>query len=317
MFRERSLAGEVGPGCGQVLLVLLPHPFPGGLQVGDDIGLGAAVTEVDLHQLLELEHRTRSGFLHPRGQLPPALGGDGVAGATPPTDRIIGRRRVPVGNKLLGFLVELALGPRPEPPAAAVDLLHMTAPEEVKIDPANRNQLHAWDGDEGAYWADHADHFDRAVAPYHRRLLDAAAITAAARVLDIGCWTGQTTRDAARSAAQGSALGGDLSARMLDLARRRATEEGVTNATFDQVDAQIHPFPSEGFWDLTITGPSSRMVIVARSSVRLHALSAGSMTLSRGGFPEGEVGEITYPVVVYLIEHPGALVVVDTGVRLP
>ena len=51
------------------------------------------------------------------------------------------------------------------------------------------------------------------------------------RVLDIGCGTGQTTRDAARAAAGGSALGVDLSSRMLDYARRRAAEEGVTNAS--------------------------------------------------------------------------------------
>ena len=67
------------------------------------------------------------------------------------------------------------------------------------------------------------------------------------RVLDIGCGTGQTTRDAARAATGGSAVGVDLSARMLDYARRRAAEEGVTNASFEQVDAQIHPFPPESF----------------------------------------------------------------------
>ena len=45
----------------------------------------------------------------------------------------------------------------------------------------------------------------------------------------------------------GSALGVDLSAHMLDYARRRAAEEGVTNASFQQVDAQIHPFPPGAF----------------------------------------------------------------------
>ena len=61
-------------------------------------------------------------------------------------------------------------------------------------------------------------------------------------MLDIGCGTGQTTRDAARAASAGSALGVDLSSRMLDYARRRAAEEGVTNVSFEQADAQIHPF---------------------------------------------------------------------------
>jgi glyoxylase-like metal-dependent hydrolase (beta-lactamase superfamily II) len=54
------------------------------------------------------------------------------------------------------------------------------------------------------------------------------------------------------------------------------------------------------------------MVIPA---VRLHAMSTGSMTSARGGFLDGEPGEITYPVPVFVIEHPLGLVVVDTGLH--
>jgi SAM-dependent methyltransferase len=128
----------------------------------------------------------------------------------------------------------------------------VTATSAVPIDPSNREQLQAWDGDEGAYWATHAEYFDRSVAAYHHKLLATAAITDTDRVLDIGCGTGQTTRDAARAAVRGSALGVDLSARMLDYARRRAVDEGLTNASFEQVDAQIHPFRREAF-DLAIS----------------------------------------------------------------
>jgi SAM-dependent methyltransferase len=123
----------------------------------------------------------------------------------------------------------------------------VSAASGLPVDSSNAAQLRAWDGDEGAYWADHADDFDRSVAAYHEVLLAAAAITDTDRVLDIGCGTGQTTRDAARAAAGGSAFGVDLSARMLEHARRRAAEEGVSNASFQQVDAQVHPFPSEVF----------------------------------------------------------------------
>ncbi|MGH3474897.1 MAG: class I SAM-dependent methyltransferase [Aeromicrobium sp.] len=56
-----------------------------------------------------------------------------------------------------------------------------------------------------------------------------------------------TTRDAARLAVSGSALGIDLSSRMLDVARSRAGHEGVHNATFVQGDAQAHPFEPESF----------------------------------------------------------------------
>ena len=118
----------------------------------------------------------------------------------------------------------------------------MTATNAVPVDSSNVEQLRAWDGDEGEYWADNADYFDRSVAAYHQRLLAIAAIGGRDHVLDVGCGTGQTTRDAARAASAGTVLGVDLSSRMLDHARRRAAEENVTNATFAQADAQIHHF---------------------------------------------------------------------------
>ncbi len=51
------------------------------------------------------------------------------------------------------------------------------------------------------------------------------------------------------------------------------------------------------------------------SHVRLHAVSTGSMTSALGGFLEGEAGELTYPVPVFVIEHPRGLVVVDSGLH--
>ena len=120
----------------------------------------------------------------------------------------------------------------------------------MQVDPTNTAQAEAWDGGEGSYWAANAERYDRAVARYHRRLLDAAAIVPGERVLDVGCGSGQTTRDAARLAgaeAGGSALGVDLSAVMLDVARSRAARDGITNVEFLQADAQIHPFERASF----------------------------------------------------------------------
>jgi len=72
------------------------------------------------------------------------------------------------------------------------------------------------------------------------------------RVLDIGCGTGRTTRDAARSAREGSALGVDLSAVMIERARELARAESVDNVAFERGDAQVHRFPENGF-DLVIS----------------------------------------------------------------
>ena len=67
------------------------------------------------------------------------------------------------------------------------------------------------------------------------------------RVLDIGCGGGQTTRQAARTAHEGSAFGVDVSAAAIERARRMAAEEGLTNIGFECADAQHHPFPPERF----------------------------------------------------------------------
>jgi SAM-dependent methyltransferase len=115
------------------------------------------------------------------------------------------------------------------------------------VDPGNAEQAKAWDGDEGAYWARHAERFDASVRPHHERLVAAAAVRPGERVLDIGCGTGAVTIDAARAADSGVALGVDLSSAMLDVARRRAREAGVGNAAFEQADAQVHAFDAAAF----------------------------------------------------------------------
>jgi ubiquinone/menaquinone biosynthesis C-methylase UbiE len=71
-------------------------------------------------------------------------------------------------------------------------------------------------------------------------------------VLDIGCGAGQTTREAARLAADGEALGVDVSADAIARARDLAQAEGIRNVTFEHADAQVHPFPAARF-DLAIS----------------------------------------------------------------
>ncbi|NMO89739.1 methyltransferase domain-containing protein [Actinomycetospora sp. TBRC 11914] len=111
----------------------------------------------------------------------------------------------------------------------------------------NAGQWQVWDGAAGAFWTEHADRFDRAVAGYDPHLEAAAAVVAGERVLDVGCGTGATTRAAARRAGpDGHALGLDLSARMLELARARAAAERLDTVTFTRADAQVHPFPPGG-----------------------------------------------------------------------
>ena len=66
-------------------------------------------------------------------------------------------------------------------------------------------------------------------------------------MLDIGCGSGRTTREAARIARAGSALGVDISAPAIERARELARVQGAHNVTFECADAQVHAFPLERF----------------------------------------------------------------------
>jgi SAM-dependent methyltransferase len=106
----------------------------------------------------------------------------------------------------------------------------------------NVEQARAWDGDEGDDWADEWERYDAATITHHKHLFEVLDFAVADRVLDIGCGTGLSTRDAARRASEGRAHGLDLSARMLDRARELSAIEGVQNVSFEQGDAQAHGF---------------------------------------------------------------------------
>jgi SAM-dependent methyltransferase len=122
----------------------------------------------------------------------------------------------------------------------------------ARIQVANVEAARAWDGQDGAFWAEHQELFDAAVAPHHARLIEAAGISPTDRVLDIGCGNGQTACDAARRARAGHVVGVDLSSPMLAVAERRAREQRLTNVTFIHGDAQVHAFTPGGF-DIAIS----------------------------------------------------------------
>jgi len=89
--------------------------------------------------------------------------------------------------------------------------------------------------------------YDAELRRYNVRLREAANVRPADRVLDIGCGTGLTTREAALSATSGSAFGVDLSRPMLDRARKLSQAEGIPNVSFELADAQVHPFAPGDF----------------------------------------------------------------------
>jgi SAM-dependent methyltransferase len=112
---------------------------------------------------------------------------------------------------------------------------------------ANVEMAAAWDGAEGAHWTEHAERYESIGPAYWEALAAGVGIRVDDDVLDVGCGTGRSARDAARIATSGTVLGVDLSGRMLERARAAAEAEGLVNVRFEQADAQVHPFPSAGF----------------------------------------------------------------------
>jgi SAM-dependent methyltransferase len=118
--------------------------------------------------------------------------------------------------------------------------------------PGNAEQAQRWNGEGGQRWITYRERHQAS----HQRLLPhlfaGAAISPADRVLDVGCGCGETTIAAAQAASAGDALGLDLSAPMLEVARQLAASAGVANARFEQGDAQVYPL-RERSYDVVIS----------------------------------------------------------------
>jgi len=84
--------------------------------------------------------------------------------------------------------------------------------------------------------------------PFGEAMFDAAQLQAGERVLDVGCGNGTTTLDAARRVLpDGTAVGIDITADLLNVARGHAAAAGLDNVQFVDADAQIHPFREADF----------------------------------------------------------------------
>ncbi len=95
--------------------------------------------------------------------------------------------------------------------------------------------------------ANRLDFYDAELRAHHEHLGAAHRISSGEEVVDIGCGTGLTTREAARAAAPGHVVGVDVSERMLERARQVAADEGLGNVRYELGDAQVHRFAPASF----------------------------------------------------------------------
>ncbi|MEV0223829.1 class I SAM-dependent methyltransferase [Streptomyces sp. NPDC050704] len=153
---------------------------------------------------------------------------------------------------------------------------------ETQPQTVDSRQAQAWNGPVGAHWAAHHERYDAMLSGVDDALFEAAAIAPGARVLDVGCGAGATTRIAARLAAHGHAVGVDISAPLLDRARANTAAEGITNAAYERADAQLHRFPTAGY-----------DVVISRGGVMFFADHAAAFrNLGRALRPGGRLAFI-------------------------
>jgi SAM-dependent methyltransferase len=113
---------------------------------------------------------------------------------------------------------------------------------------ANEAETRRWNDDAWAAAWPKRERLTDAVTPF---LLEASGARPGQRVCDIGCGGGASTIALARAVAPGGeAVGVDLSAPLLELARRRA--DGVANVRFVRADVQTTPLHEPPF-DLAVS----------------------------------------------------------------
>ena len=102
------------------------------------------------------------------------------------------------------------------------------------------------------------------VGMHHRwreRAADRAELSPGGSALDLCCGTGDLAFELARRVGPGGAVVGcDFSERMLELARRKAGERGVSQTTFEWADALDLPY-AEGSFDAVTVGFGVRNLI--------------------------------------------------------
>ena len=114
----------------------------------------------------------------------------------------------------------------------------------------NQQQSDAWNGPESAHYVDHADRYDRQLAPITEAIIERAALGGADVVLDVGCGSGAMAFEAARRARR--VVGVDISEPLVQVGIERARRDAIDNVEFLVADAQTHPF-EDGTFDVMIS----------------------------------------------------------------
>ena len=104
---------------------------------------------------------------------------------------------------------------------------------------SNAAQVEYWNAAAGQTWAEFQEQLDRQIEPLGLEAIRALAPVKGERVVDIGSGCGQTTWElGGRVGREGAVVGVDISAPMLEVARKRPRPSTDLNVTFKELDAQ-------------------------------------------------------------------------------
>jgi ubiquinone/menaquinone biosynthesis C-methylase UbiE len=133
----------------------------------------------------------------------------------------------------------------------------------------NADQIAYWNGPGGQNWISRQATQDILLRPISEILHGVAAAAKGERIIDIGCGCGGTTFELARRVgSEGSVLGLDISAPMLDYAREHVPRD--LKVEFVQADATVYPFQ-----------PASADMLFSRFGVMFFADPTTSFTNMR------------------------------------
>jgi SAM-dependent methyltransferase len=109
-----------------------------------------------------------------------------------------------------------------------------------------------WAGERGERWRRHLPGLEGMIAPVDAPLVDALAITAPARVVDVGCGAGRTSLAVLARAPAGTVVHGvDISPALVDVARSRVPP-GVSTVEFRVAD-MVTAAPPEDRYDRLVS----------------------------------------------------------------
>jgi ubiquinone/menaquinone biosynthesis C-methylase UbiE len=113
---------------------------------------------------------------------------------------------------------------------------------------SNAAQIEHWNSGVARNWVRFQQQLDRQIESLGEEAMRVLAPVPGERLIDIGCGCGQTTLAlASRVGPDGSVLGVDISAPMLEVARRRTAATAGLRVAFRQLDAQVDALGTGAF----------------------------------------------------------------------